>query len=131
MPSIAAYDHLNLSVREISRSAAWYTDVLGFRAARQVERPEFQRVILLHGSGQVAMGLTQHHGGSQHPFAELNTGMDHIAFSVPSVEDLGGWAARFAELGVEHSEIKQAPGGFLVTLRDPDNIQLEVRAEAP
>lgn len=34
---------------------------------------------------------------------------------------------RFEELGVVHSDVKQAASGSaMVTLRDPDNIQLEV-----
>ena len=34
---------------------------------------------------------------------------------------------RFAERGVVHSDVKQtANGGGMITLRDPDNIQLEV-----
>lgn len=34
---------------------------------------------------------------------------------------------RFEERGVEHSEVKDAASGAtMITLRDPDNIQLEV-----
>jgi hypothetical protein len=33
--------------------------------------------------------------------------------------------ARLEELGIEHSPIAETPVGQVVTLRDPDNIQLE------
>jgi glyoxylase I family protein len=45
------------------------------------------------------------------------------------VDDLEEWKRRFEDRGVDHSEIRRTPnGGGVITLRDPDNIQLEVFA---
>lgn len=131
MPSITGYDHLSLTVRDTARSTSWYTDVLGFTKVREVNGADFERVILLHAQAGVALGLTRHGPhGSHDPFSEFRAGMDHVAFGVSSRSDLEAWKARLAELGVEHSEVKESPTGWVITLRDPDNIQLELRAEA-
>ncbi len=78
----------------------------------------------------MTLTLTCHDRGSAGFFSELRTGTDHVAFLVPTVEDVEAWRRRFDELGVTHSEIKATAtgSGALVTLRDPDNIQLEVFA---
>jgi hypothetical protein len=46
---------------------------------------------------------------------------------VGTVEDVRDFNRRFEELGVVHSDVKEGSSGTaIVTLRDPDNIQLEV-----
>lgn len=131
MPSITGYDHLSLTVGNISRSTSWYTDVLGFTKLREVNGPSFERVILVHSEAQVALGLTRHNNHELHDsFSEFRAGMDHVAFAVSSRSELGAWKVRLAELGVEHSEIKESANGWVITLRDPDNIQLELRVKA-
>lgn len=41
--------------------------------------------------------------------------------------EIEGLKDRFAQLGVDHSEVKSGSGGTaMITLRDPDNIQIEV-----
>jgi hypothetical protein len=41
------------------------------------------------------------------------------------------WAADLDRIGVPHSGIKEENGGPLLTLRDPDNIQVELWAFDP
>jgi hypothetical protein len=41
------------------------------------------------------------------------------------------WAAHLDRLGIPHSGIKDENGGPLLTLRDPDDIQLELHAYDP
>ena len=53
-------------------------------------------------------------------------GLDHIAFGVPDLESLEDWGRRFQELDVEHSPVKEGATGWLITFRDPDNIQYEM-----
>lgn len=50
--------------------------------------------------------------------------MDHVAFAVADRRALELWATRLTELGVTHSGIKEATCGGVITLRDPDSIQL-------
>jgi glyoxylase I family protein len=88
----------------------------------------FRRARLRQPDSGLILTLTQHEHGSGDSFSELRTGLDHLAFAVPSVADVDAFARRFEEYRVEYSERKptRAGTGAMITLRDPDNIQLEV-----
>ena len=128
MPEISGYHHLNLTVPDLERSAAWYTSVLGFQRAMELQGEGWRKVLLMQPQSRLVLGLTAHAAGSQDEFEETRTGMDHVAFQVPSREDLDAWKAHFEECGVVHSPIKESAMGWLIVFRDPDNIQLEVYA---
>lgn len=129
LPGLGGYHHLNLSVTDVDRSAAWYCGVLGFDKVRDFEREGFRRVFLLHPRSQFFLGLTRHHSqDSESGFSEFRTGMDHVAFAVANRGALDAWEVRLNDLGVTHSGIKEATSGAVITLRDPDNIQLELYA---
>ncbi len=130
MPTLAGYSHLSLTVSDLQRSTDWYRDVLGFSLDAEVEGGGFRRNRLRHPDAGITLTLTAHDAGSADRFDERRTGMDHVSFAVPTMEDLLGFKERFAERGVEHSDIKPTVSGAggIVTFRDPDNIQLEVFA---
>jgi glyoxylase I family protein len=71
------------------------------------------------------LGLCEYRDGSGDRFDEFRTGMDHLAFAVSGPAELTAWVARLEELGIEHSPIAETPVGKVLTLRDPDNTQLE------
>jgi glyoxylase I family protein len=128
MPEFGSVHHVNFSVTDLERSTSWYTGVLGLEKGWEMEDTEGrgQKVVLLHPSNPLRIILTLHKANSREPFSEFNTGLDHIAFSVASREELEAWVSRFEELGVTHSPIKEGATGWLITFRDPDNIQLEM-----
>jgi len=133
---ITGIHHFGLTVRDVDASAAWYQDVLGFRRAGEFKAPDGTRrkVFLRHDGLQARLGLTQHRGGSQDAFDETRAGLDHLAFTVADRGELQAWAARLAAVGVVHSPVTAAnsiPGAVVLVFRDPDNIQLELFAEAP
>ncbi|MDQ4068529.1 MAG: VOC family protein [Actinomycetota bacterium] len=130
MPTIAGYSHLSLTVSDLRRSTDWYRDLLGFSLDSEVEGDGFRRNRLRHPDAGITLTLTAHQGGSGDRFDERRTGMDHVSFAVPTMEDLLEFKERFAERGVDHSDIKPTVSGAggIVTFRDPDNIQLEVFA---
>ena len=129
MPSITGFHHVSFTVSDRERSVAWYQDVLGFERHSEVEADTFRRTRMRHPESGITLTLTQHDSGSGDRFAETRTGLDHLALSVPNVEDLKQWKRRFEEHDVDHSEIKERnPGAAMITLRDPDNIQLELFA---
>jgi catechol-2,3-dioxygenase len=77
--------------------------------------------------------LVGHAANRGESFSEFRTGLDHLEFLVARREDLDEWADRLNELGVEHSGVKEldySPNA-MITLRDPDNIQLEFFWRAP
>ena len=58
-------------------------------------------------------------------FSEFRVGLDHVSFGCASRDDLEKWSRRLDEIGVEHSEIKDASYGSGLAFRDPDGIALE------
>ena len=129
MPSITGFHHLSFSVSDREKSALWYQEVLGFERHSEVEADTFRRTRMRHPDCGITITLTQHDQASGGRFDERRTGLDHLALGVRDIDDLQAWKRRFEERGVDHSEIKErGPGAAAITLRDPDNIQLEVFA---
>jgi catechol 2,3-dioxygenase-like lactoylglutathione lyase family enzyme len=130
VPTLAGYSHLSLSITDLDRSTEWYCDVLGFEIVANTEGDGFSRNRLRQPDAGITLTLTAHQAGSADRFDERRTGMDHVSFVVPSVDDIHAFKECFEEWGVEHSEVKPTAGGAggMITFRDPDNIQLEVFA---
>jgi glyoxylase I family protein len=132
MTRISGYHHVSLTVTDLDKSTEWYGEALGFSHDADIEGDGFRRTRLHHPSGTITLTLTQHENGSGDRFDERRTGLDHVAFSVPNLKEVREFKRRFEEQGVPHSEIKLVRSEFgdggMITLRDPDNIQLEVFA---
>ena len=130
MTHMTGYHHVSLSVTDRDRSTRWYVDVLGFSIDEKIHGTGFRRVRLMRPGMDAFLTLTAHESGSPDSFSELRPGLDHVAFRVPSGADVDAYKRRFEEHGVDHSEIKptRSGDGAMITLRDPDNIQLEVFA---
>ena len=131
MAEIVDYHHVSLTVTDRERSTRWYCDVLGFEVQDDtIEGHWFRRTRLQHGSGtdgRIILTLTQHDDGSGDRFSAVRTGLDHLSLRVRNRRDLDELVGRMDELGVPHSEVKSmGEGNAMVTVRDPDNIQLEV-----
>jgi glyoxylase I family protein len=125
-PELRRVHHLSLSVTDLDRSVQWYRDVLDLNLDVRFETETFARARFRNESGTVILTLTCHDERHADSFDERRPGLDHVAFEVDA-EDFDDVAARFDSLGVTHSEVKEPfPGARLMTLRDPDNIQLEV-----
>jgi glyoxylase I family protein len=130
LPAITGIHHLSLTVRDATKSEEFYTKVFGF--VRVLELPDehgrgFKR-ILAHADSRLILGFSVHESNDGSPFTEFRTGLDHLSFGVPSRAELDAWAARLDELAIERSEIRTTPVGDLLTVRDPDNIQVELWA---
>lgn len=128
MAPIIAVHHLSFTVTDLARSVDWYRRVLELVVDAEVKADTFLRTRLRHPESAIVLTLTQHDRGSGDAFDETRTGLDHVAFRVPSVADVESFQAHLAEQGVDHSPVKRSDFLASVTLRDPDNIQLEVMA---
>lgn len=132
MSEIKGYHHLSLSVTDLSKSTEWYRAVLGFEIDAEIEGAGFRRTRLREPESGVTLTLTSHDDELAEVFSELRPGMDHVAFELASANDVDSLKGRFERLGVNHSEVKEsATGSAMITLRDPDNIQLEVFVGTP
>ena len=127
MTEVLGYHHLSLSVTDLGKSTEWYRQVLGLDVTAEIEGEGFRRTRLRAAGSGVTLTLTSHDQESGEPFSERRAGMDHVAFDVGSVQDVQALKGRFEQLGVDHSEMKSTTQRTaLITLRDPDNIQIEV-----
>lgn len=124
---VLAFHHVSLSVTDLDGSADWYQRVLGLQITAQVEGAGFRRTRMRSEGGGVTLTLTCHDRSSGERFDERRSGMDHVSFRL-APDDLADWKARLEHLDVDHSDVKPFPGGesSMITLRDPDNIQLEL-----
>ena len=124
-----AVHHLTLTVSDVQRSTEFYTQHMGFQVAVEFD----PRVALVNDGTLLVLGPapnpSQVVDGDQ--FNENRIGLDHLSFAVDSLQDLERAAAYFDEQGIEHGEIKDLVSGFAIyvmAVRDPDNIQLELTA---
>jgi catechol 2,3-dioxygenase-like lactoylglutathione lyase family enzyme len=139
--SLGPVHHLRLTVSDVDRSRAFYTELLGFQIAMDAPLPpgnphhELTREILQDGivlaNGALLVGLrpvdAERTGDRFDPF---RCGLDHLSFSVPSKADLEAAARVFEERGVEHSDITDLPpfGIAVLPFKDPDGLALELTA---
>lgn len=129
---IVGIHHLGLTVADVERSAGWYEEVLGFARVGQVgdATTQWRKVFLRHEGFDIRLGLVEHSSSSSTDrFDETRTGLDHLAFEVPTRDDLDRWASQLGELGVAFSPVassRSIPGAAVLVFRDPDNIQLEL-----
>lgn len=127
MAEILGFHHVSLSVNDLGKSTEWYHQTLGLDIDAEFDGTGFRRARLRAPGSGVTLTLTSHEQESGDAFDERRAGLDHVAFHVGGVEDVQDLKRRFEELGVDHTEVKEASSGAaMITLRDPDNIQLEV-----
>lgn len=131
MPDFTGVSHVGLTVSDLDRSVAWYTDVLGLALFAPTDQPGMRRALLIHPGSGMFVGLVQHEAGSGDAFDERRTGLDHLSFAVAGRDGLVEWEERLREKGVTFSPINDTYYGSVLVLRDPDGIQLELFVAAP
>ncbi len=135
MPPLAAISgcHVNLTVTDLERSAAWYCQVFGLVPIgdETVAPPVSDRSLRYRSLADprtfsYVVGLIEHDRPSDDAFDERRTGLDHFGLHVPEVADLDEWVQHLDALGVRHSGVKTVDYGSAISFCDPDGIQLEV-----
>jgi len=126
MPALTGVAHVSLSVRNLSLSEEWYSELFGFERVHQENQPHADSVLLREPGSALLLSLRQHHGAGMARFDETRTGLDHLSFGVTDRAELEGWERRLAEHHVEHSPITDTQFGAVLVFRDPDHIQLEL-----
>ena len=117
--------HITLTVSDVKRSAHWYQRLLG--DAQVVERtmPGWRRIRMAWPDGLV-IGVTHFDdAASLAPFTHLTAGLDHLGLACATEMEVREWAAAMTRLGIDHGPVEEAPFGWAVTARDPDNIPVE------
>ncbi|HZU81193.1 MAG TPA: VOC family protein [Acidimicrobiales bacterium] len=128
-PSTIEVDHLGVSVRDLGRSLDFYCRILGavlVMPPRPVDDFNFRRAVVTF-DGSMVIDLNEHVTNSGEAFDPTRTGLDHLAFQIPSYDALEAWVAYLEAHGMEHSPIRTIEGvGEAVDFRDPDGIQIEL-----
>ena len=126
--STGSVHHMTLTVSDVARSQAFYTDLLGFEHLTDFG----PRALLSNGS--LVLALTPPPDPAQaiesDRFNENRIGLDHVSFSVGSQADLEAAIELLDKHNVPHGEIVDlAPFQiYVLAFRDPDNIQVELTA---
>jgi catechol 2,3-dioxygenase-like lactoylglutathione lyase family enzyme len=127
-PMIAGILETSLYVSDLSRSAAFYHRVFGFRLLFEDQRmcafqiPSCSLLLLFKHNGSLDPsytpgGIIPAHGGS---------GASHLCFAIPFAS-LASWAAHLEKESVPlESLVRQHFGGTSLYFRDPDGHSLEV-----
>ncbi|HEU5475919.1 MAG TPA: VOC family protein [Actinophytocola sp.] len=119
---IRRLNHAVLYVRDVERSVTFYVDVLGFRVVHQGPGMAFLRAADSDNDHDLGLfGVGADAPASGHPAV----GLYHLAWSVRTLTELSGFAARLAETGAlvgssDHVVSKSLYG------KDPDGIEFEV-----
>ena len=74
--------------------------------------------------GGYSVGLVEHRPADERRFDPARVGLDHLAFSVETREQLDEWAARLSAAGIDHSAVADIPPGAILNFKDPDGISL-------
>lgn len=119
--------HFRLTVSDVDRTVAFYTQLLGFKKLMDLNPGAFL------SNGSVGLGIGPHpfpdRALPSDRFDENRIGLDHMSFAVPSRAALDDAVRILDQQRVAHSEIRdlgEAFGICIVVFRDPDNIQLEI-----
>lgn len=128
--AINGIHHITLTVADVARSSEFYQKHLGFRPLVDMGT----RALMINGSVILAVSLPSDPSAPIPPddrFHENRIGLDHVSFTVGSKAELDAAAAYLDEQGVTRGEVRDLGAGFgiyVMAVRDPDNIQLELTA---
>ena len=125
MPEIMGISHIDLTVSDCERAAAWWQDVVGFTPVNRASGETFETRSLVHPSGIAVTVMTHDATAETGAFDERRVGLDHLAFRVANLDELQRWVAHLEERGVPHTGILDIGYGPTVVFRDPDHIPLE------
>ena len=136
---VGAPHHIRLTVTDVARSQAFYTEVFGFQMAMPGppdEDPEglvadaLQGGVVLINAG-VMIGLRPVDAtNADDRFDPFRVGLDHLSFAVESRDELDAAVRVYDERGIEHGPIREVPAMGLAFLAafDPDGISVELTA---
>lgn len=127
--TLTGIHHITLTVTNVAASADFYIRHFGFRSLLDLGA----RHILSNGVFVLSVTLPSDKAApvpANDRFSENRVGLDHVSFSVAGLAELEAAAAYLDEQGVSRGEIRDLGGLglYVMAVRDPDNIQLELTA---
>ena len=124
--AITGMNHAVLYVRDARRTAAFYQDVLGFILVIDDEQGRFQFLRAPDSQNHHDLALfTIGSGAGPSEAGRRTVGLYHIAWEVPSLEELEAMRQRLAEVGALVGASDHGVNKSLYAV-DPDGLEFEV-----
>lgn len=129
--------HVRITVTDLERSKAFYSELLGFEVAAHSEGDPSDPAVRsdpdqLYGgcvftTNGMLFGLRPVAPGDD-VFDSERVGLDHISFAVAARADLDSASEALDARGVPHGEVRELPafGIAILSFDDPDGIHLEL-----
>ena len=121
---IQRLNHAVLYVRDVERSVAFYTDVLGFRVVHQLRGAAFLRAADStndHDLGLFEVGAS----AAPSPAGQGAVGLYHLAWAVSTLSDLADHERRLRDAGALVGASDHVTTKALYA-KDPDGLEFEV-----
>jgi catechol 2,3-dioxygenase-like lactoylglutathione lyase family enzyme len=127
--------HLRLTVTDIARSKAFYTTLLGREpvidhsdavdepGVREDQSRFFGGVVYSFGDQVLGLRPVAEPGDT---FSSTRVGLDHVSLLVGSRTDLDKAAERLSADEIPHGEVTDLGSMVILSLQDPDGINLEL-----
>jgi catechol 2,3-dioxygenase len=129
----AGLDHVNIYVRNATRSCEWYTDLFGFHTQDTMYHPGTQklRAAFLACDKGHAHDIALFEVGDEAPLQEKGqVGLNHVAWRMGSLDDLKEMYGRLKAKGVP-VRVGDHTVSIGLYFDDPDGNGLEVYYEQP
>jgi len=122
-PSVPSVHHIGLRSTNFDVTKKFYTDIIGWPVV--VDTPDL--IIFATGSVFIAFKKAEPREKQYSVFSPFEVGLDHIALTCESEEELNRFANGLADAGVENTGVKIDPAlnKLYVAFKDPDRIQWE------
>ena len=127
-PKLSGLAHLVIRVRDVERSVAFYTDVLGLEMQEQ-----FPGMAFLNAPGSAAsheLGLMAIGAGAPAPDPQ-RVGLYHFAWQVDTLQQLEEFHAHLVERQANIVGYGDHGASFGIYFTDPDGNEIEVFYELP
>jgi catechol 2,3-dioxygenase len=120
-------DHVHLTVRDLDREIAFYTDVLGLKIHRRADGAEGRFAALGAGQGDL-LRLTERPDAMR---AERAAGMYHLCLLVRERVELAQWLRRVAETRTQVEGLVDHRFSEAIYLPDPEGNTVELNWDRP
>jgi glyoxylase I family protein len=118
---VSGFSHMQLLVSDLEASQRWYATALGLKTF--TGSAELGYIAMGGAGGRLAIVLSPRPAD-----APAGTQVDHLAFGVRSVEELGAWADALTAAGIDHGGLVESGEGTSVHIVDPDGLNVELIA---
>ena len=122
-PSVPGVHHIGLRSTDFDVTKNFYTDIIGWPVV--VDTPDL--IIFATGSVFIAFKKAEPRDRQYSAFSPFEVGLDHIALTCESEDELNRFAKGLADAKVENTGVKLDPAlnKLYVAFKDPDRIQWE------